>query len=545
MDNIQEKIETIRNLIKKESLILKGQKIIINPHGNSSSWLFDLRNIFLKPASIDLITDIFWNIFEKEYPFQVGGQEVAAIPLISAIVMKSALIGKPVNGFFIRKSRKPIGLQKIVEGEINEEKIILVDDLINSGTTVFRQTKTLGLLGKKVDIFFTLINFRGEENIKKLEENNIKLVSLFELPDFGLSFSKNDENIFKETFETIWRFESPNPQFHQRIPKSTPCLDKDKIYFGNDSGYFWALHQTDGTIAWKFKTGYAFQKKYIYSSPAIHKKWIYFGAYDGNIYAINKETGKLKWKNFDADYIGSSPAISPSLNLLFIGCQYGFFNKKGGILALNLETGKKIWDYQIPSMVESSPAFCLQKNAVAIGSNGGFVYLFNASDGKLKWKFKTGGPIKASFCFNLERNLLLFGSYDKSIYALNIDSGKIEGKFSTMDIVYSTPTVLGKNVYFTSLDKNIYSLDIETGKLNWRFEVGGRIFSSPKIFNNKIYFGSTDGRMYEIDLENKKKSYFQTLERITDDIVYNAETKRFFVTNYANEVYCLEKMNSN
>lgn len=541
MNDFEEKIKKIKKIIEKDSLIFKNQQKIIKSDGREVDWIFDLRSIFLKPEPLDLLTDIFWHIFEKEYPFQIGGQETAAVPLISAIILKSQKIGKPINGFFMRKHRKPTGLQKIVEGVISDKKIILIDDLINSGNTIFRQIKFLDTIGKKADICFTLVNFHGKENTDKLSEKKIKLVSLFNLFDFGLSYNKNNKDTFEENFKVIWKFESPSPQFHQRIPKSTPCIDEDKIYFGNDSGHFWALNQNDGTMAWKFKTGYDFKKRYIYSSPAIYKDTVYFGAYDGNVYAINKKTGKLKWKNLDADYVRSSPFVAPNLNFLFIGCQFGLFNKKGGILALELETGKKIWEYQISSLVESSPAFCPEKKVVAIGSNSGSIYLLDAKSGKLIWKFKTSGPVKASFSFDLNKNLILFGSYDKCVYALDINSGEIKGKFETMEIVYSTPLILDNNIYFTSLDKNLYSLDIESGKLNWRFEAEGRIFSSPKIFERKIYFGSTDGKMYEIDLENKKKSYFQTLERITDDIVYNAQTKKFFVTTYANEIYCLEK----
>ncbi|MCX6741531.1 MAG: quinonprotein alcohol dehydrogenase, partial [Candidatus Parcubacteria bacterium] len=107
------KIEKLKEIIKREGIITKNQRKIAGAKGNEISWLFDLRNIFLNSEGLDLITDIFWQYFEKEYPFQVGGQEVAAIPLISAIILKSEQINRPVNGFIIRKSRKPTGLQKI------------------------------------------------------------------------------------------------------------------------------------------------------------------------------------------------------------------------------------------------------------------------------------------------------------------------------------------------------------------------------------------------------------------------------------------------
>ena len=118
------KIKKLKEIISRDALMRKEQQKIVHTDGSESSWLFDFRNIFLKPESLNLIVDIFWDLFNEKYPFQVGGQEIAAIPLTSAIVFKSQQLNKPVNGFIIRKSRKPVGMQKLIEGELNENKII-------------------------------------------------------------------------------------------------------------------------------------------------------------------------------------------------------------------------------------------------------------------------------------------------------------------------------------------------------------------------------------------------------------------------------------
>ena len=120
MKDFKKKVACLRDNIKKRGLVTKEKQKLIASDGSELRWLFDLRNIFLKPDSLDLIADIFWHIFEKEYPFQVGGQEIAAIPLVSAIIMKSKQLKKPVSGFVIRKSRKPAGLQKLIEGKLND-----------------------------------------------------------------------------------------------------------------------------------------------------------------------------------------------------------------------------------------------------------------------------------------------------------------------------------------------------------------------------------------------------------------------------------------
>ena len=106
-------------------------------------------------------------------------------------------------------------------------------------------------------------------------------------------------------------------------------------YFGSDSGYFWALRQSDGSVAWKFKVGYPVNGKSIFSTPAIDDEKVYFGSYDGNVYALDKSSGRLSWKFGDADFVGSSPALAPDLGLLFIGLEFGLFRKQGGIAAIS------------------------------------------------------------------------------------------------------------------------------------------------------------------------------------------------------------------
>jgi outer membrane protein assembly factor BamB len=169
--------------------------------------------------------------------------------------------------------------------------------------------------------------------------------------------------------------------------------------------------------------------------------------------------------------------------------------------------------------------------------------MFDARNGKMKWKFETAGDIKASATFAPEKNLVIFGSFDNNLYLLDIDTGELKGKFETKDYIYSTPRIFKDNVYFTSTDKQLYSLNLNTGKLNWRFTAGGRILSSPEIVEGNVLFGSNNGIMYEVDIMSGKcQSIFQTAERITNKIVYNPETKRYFLSTYANEIFCLEKV---
>ena len=186
--------DILRSAIVERCVLYSDTHKIITLSGEEKlpgGWIIDFRNILLEPEPLSIIADLFWDIFEKEYPFQVGGQEVAAIPILSAIVQKSWLVNKPVSGFIIRKTRKEYGLQKQVEGTITNEKIILVDDLIHSGTSLLRQIKILKDTGRLVNHVFVLCAYNSPATYHFLHQHNIVLSSLFTLSDLGLSKAPN------------------------------------------------------------------------------------------------------------------------------------------------------------------------------------------------------------------------------------------------------------------------------------------------------------------------------------------------------------------
>ena len=171
----------------------------------------------------------------------------------------------------------------------------------------------------------------------------------------------------------------------------------------------------------------------------------------------------------EADWVGSSPAIAPDLNLLFIGLEFGLFKKRGGVAAINMETGEKVWEYSMPEFTHGSPAYSKKYGVVVIGSNDGVAYAFRAKDGKLIWNIKTGGPIKASPAFDDKRGSVAFGSFDGNAYIARVSDGKIINTIPTGTDIYSTPLVHGDRMYVASLDKKIYCVNLDTFNTEWSF----------------------------------------------------------------------------
>lgn len=535
-------IEDLKEEIRKRALILPGRGVeMINARGGDDAFLFDFRAILLEARWLNAYAELFWREYERAYPFQVGGLETAGIPLVAAIVMKGVERHTPVNGFYIRKSRKREGLMKYIEGTLSDEPVILVDDLVNSGQTLAKQLLILEEAGKRVSDIFCILAFRHLGEYQFAAEKEVRIRALFTLEDFDLPLVSSRHEIPKWSFQELWRFKSAKPAYHQVVAKSAPVFDGSHVYFGSDEGTFFALNKKDGSIAWEYRTGSHPKGKGVFSSPAVWDNVVYFGAYDGSVYALDTRSGAKRWEFAEADWVGSSPSLAPDLGLLFIGLEFGLFRKRGGIVALSLKSGAQMWGHRMLEFTHSSPLYVKEEGTVVIGGNENTVYCFSAKDGRPLWTFATQGHIKGSFVYRRGDRLIFFCAMDGNIYAIRAADGSLVWRYATDAGCYSTPLIGEDLLYVSSLDKHVYALDCSTGERRWSYATAGRIFANPVLAGGSLWIGSNDGRLYELDpATGRLRSFFQTTERIVNAIAYD-EDGTIFLPTFANELYCLKK----
>ncbi len=532
--------DTIKTSVLKHA---SDDLVLTGVDGNPTPRLFDFRAILLEPRWLDAYTELFWKRFESKLPFQVCAMESAGISLVSAIVMKSITRGTPVNGLYVRKSRKKHGLMKILEGTPTKDPVILVDDLINSGRTFEKQIKVLEEHGLAVSDLYALLAFRTIDAYQFASKRGIGITTEFTLGDFDLPLEQDPSpQPLGEAFEEVWRFRAPEPSHHIVAQKSAPVIDSERIYFGTDSGTFFALEQSTGAVAWSFEVVFHPTGKGILSSPALFDGRIFFGAYDGNVYALDTKSGKKLWEYIDADWVGSSPSIAPELGLLYIGLEFGLFGKRGGIAALDMKDGSLVWQHRTSQFTHGSPLYIKEEGVVVIGSNNWILYAHDAKTGEIRWEYPTGGDIKTKAAYDSKWRLIVCGSMDGNAYVLNARNGLPVYAKTTGAGIYSIPLIHDGVVYITSLDKHVYALDLDSFNERWKFQTNGRIFASPVLAEGSLWIGSNDGCLYELDPEKgTMRSYFQATERVVNSIAYNADTKCFFVPTCANELYCLKK----
>jgi orotate phosphoribosyltransferase len=523
-----------------EGLILRKAQ-----SGMRQNWLFDFRALMTQSDDLDLLAEVFWNRMEPEWPFQLGGLEVGAIPIVAGIVMKGREKGFKVNSFIVRKSRKKAGLCKQIEGKLSDDPIVVVDDLMNSGSSVLRVVAALEQEERKVTTVFTYLDFERTTAQKHLKNANIDYVSIFKLTDFGLNLKTPDPAIFveKPTLKVEWVFKAPLPNYVFSVPHSAPVFDAENVYYGADNGFFYAVDKVSGEKKWEFQTGESI--KGIFSSPVLTDKGVIFGAYDGSVYHLNRHDGEIIWEAAHADYVGSSPCLAPELNLVFIGLEHNIFNNRGSIVALDIQNGEKQWEQFTEEYMHSTPAYWAEERLVTIGSNDGLVLLLDAKTGRQRWQFEMEGPLKAAPTFDIKRNQIIAPSFDNNCYGIDIDTGKENFRFSAGHVFYNTALVVENRAYVGSCDKHLYIYDLVAQKLVKRIRTQGRILSHPQVIKDSIWFGANDGGLREIDRDGNLIGGTILPERPVTPMVYDADLDLFWVVTMGNFLVCLRPVSAN
>ena len=537
--------ERLQKIIQDEALIFRENEIII-PTGN---WLTDIRRVMFRPEVLDIFSTFLFERFslsKESHPVQIGGPEVAAIPLVAGATLRAQDRGCNATGFFIRKSRKKTGLIRMIEGVLTDAPVILVDDVINRGGTLKRQVEILESLGKKVVGVFVFIRFRDLSYYEYFHEKGIRIESIFTLDEFFdnkgkiIPLQDDRELLSQVTFKSNWYFKSENPRLEEVIPKSTPVIGKGKVFFGSDQGIFFALNKDNGAMVWQYQIYQYGPKASIFSSPVLSEDKVFFGTTSGDVYALDLETGKKIWSYGEADGVYGNILSVLEDGYIIVPLQFGLWNKQGGLVALRMKDGKSLWRITFADCSRGTPVLCPKEHLIVVGTETGTVYAFNLRTKKEAWSFRSKGGVNGEIVYDEENKNILFTSFDGKVYAVDIATGQEEWRFERDRYFYSGPVIYKEHVFVGNYDKYLYCLEKATGKKVWGYRTKSRILATPVVWNDNVLIGANDAQLHVVDVKTgKPRGFFQTIERITNKVVVDDKEKKLFLTTYANEIFCL------
>jgi orotate phosphoribosyltransferase len=183
MPSYDEKKRRLMEVIKENAIVFQDVQLFSKI---KSPYYYDIKRIELQQEGMHLLSELLLTEIAKYGAKSVGGMEMGAVPLVTAIVFKSTMDGKyntGLSGFFVRKEAKNYGLQKRIEGNMIPP-IVIVDDVITSGQSVMNSIEAVNEEGVPPKGVVCVIDREEESTSNVLKENNIKYSALFKHSEF-------------------------------------------------------------------------------------------------------------------------------------------------------------------------------------------------------------------------------------------------------------------------------------------------------------------------------------------------------------------------
>ncbi len=320
---------------------------------------------------------------------------------------------------------------------------------------------------------------------------------------------------------------------------SSPAVEKDKVFVGDDMGRLTAYALRSGKQLWNFESG-----KRIIGTPAVSEGIVVFGSADCYIYGLSAENGLLLWKVEAAEPVLG--AVTIENGIAYIGAS------DHSLRAVNIHTGQVIWACTgIKGYIETKPLVTGDK--VIFGAWDNTLYALNKANGEELWRW-TGGltnmhfspaavwpvaaagkvfitdPQRAMTAIDIETGHTVWRTFQSKVretIGLSEDNERVYSKTMNDSIVcYATQgdtprelwasnvgfgyehapsmQVEKEGVVFGSTKEGlIFALESKTGKVLWKHKIGNSLINTVVPLNGQeVLFTATSG---EVGLLKNKK----------------------------------------
>jgi orotate phosphoribosyltransferase len=151
--------------------------------GATSNYYIDVRKTSLHPEGLKLISRMFWELIENEKVTAVGGLTLGADPLVAGLMLHSAELGRPLEGFLVRRTTKDHGLRGQVEGNLaGHKRVVILDDVITSGESALIAAEAAESYKAEVIRVVSVVD-RGQGATQMFQQRKLSFTSLFSIEE--------------------------------------------------------------------------------------------------------------------------------------------------------------------------------------------------------------------------------------------------------------------------------------------------------------------------------------------------------------------------
>ena len=160
--------------IQECGLVKRGTFVLSS--GKKSDIYVDMRKLWSFPKLARLASLLLSALILSEVKYAtIVGVATGGIPLAAHL---SVTLGWPMG--YARPKKKEYGQMRLVEGVEPGQKVVVVDDVTTTGTSLAKTIEAVRSVGAEPVLAATLLD-REEGSEKKLEEANVKFIKLLTL----------------------------------------------------------------------------------------------------------------------------------------------------------------------------------------------------------------------------------------------------------------------------------------------------------------------------------------------------------------------------
>jgi orotate phosphoribosyltransferase len=131
--------------------------------GRTSTFYFNLKPTMLHAEGARLIGSLILEEIAGDRADLVGGLEMGAVPIAAAVAAMSAVEGRPIGAFFIRKAAKEHGTRSLIEGlargeSLQGKRVVIVEDVTTTGGSAIKAAEAVRAEGAEVVRVVTVLD---------------------------------------------------------------------------------------------------------------------------------------------------------------------------------------------------------------------------------------------------------------------------------------------------------------------------------------------------------------------------------------------------
>lgn len=152
--------------------------------GATSPFYVDCRVLMAHPGPRALVAQLASDAMKNLPVDCIGGLEIGAISIATAISDQAHRAGKDWRTFVVRKQAKDHGTGKLIEGAATAgDRAVVVDDVLTSGGSVVKAVLAAREAGLKVSHALVIVDRQEQDGRKKVEDLGVTLISLLTIKD--------------------------------------------------------------------------------------------------------------------------------------------------------------------------------------------------------------------------------------------------------------------------------------------------------------------------------------------------------------------------